>query len=809
MPEENGSSRAFLLALLKTTFALPWRANHSQDAVAGWRGIESGHTRTEASIRHISNFRLRLFSLRLTLLLVKPQKSGPPSGPAPVSRRDFLTRTAAGVTALGALPALSSRLFAAAAGSAEPNRIGNPRWFEHAWRRAVIDMHIPDWDEKFLSQFDAGEYVQRLVTSRAQSIVCYAQSHVGLFNYPTKIGQPHRGLKGRDIVAEMIEGCHRENIAVVLYVSLIHDRWASDQHANWRIVNAAGQPIGPGSRHGFVCPNSPYREYVRAWVGELCERFDFEGLRFDMTFWPAVCYCAHCRKRWADEVGGEMPATINWFDERWVTLARKRETWLGDFAAVCTHTVKQLKPGATVEHQSSTYPRSWGLGASWPLVAENDFLQGDFYGDALQGSFVRKMLEELTPRRPFGYETSFSVELRDHTGKKSELLLEAKASAAIADAAAFIFIDAIDPVGTVNPHAHQRMGRVFDRLKPFYAHLGGERVADVAVYYSLDSRIDMKQNGKPVLQADTAADTHTASSMLAARWLMAEHLPFGVITKKSLATKLSRTRVVVLSNVHFMDAGEAAAIRDWVRAGGTLYASGGTSLVNEHGQLQPDFLLADVFGVSIAKPDWTEREHYIAPTPAGREQFPGWDAKYPAYVRGAGMEVRALAGATMLATTTLPWPASDPREFSSIHSNPPWIPTKQPEVVLNQFGKGRAIYCASQLETVEGLAPAFIKLIRLLHAEYTFEIAAHPAVEATLFHQPDRRRYLLSLVNFQKDLPNIPVEGIEVKLRLATKLKSVTLLPDGKALKFRERSGVAAFTAPRLDTLLMCAVNVA
>ena len=33
---------------------------------------------------------------------------------------------------------------------------------------------------------------------------------------------------------------------------------------------------------------------------------------------------------------------------------------------------------------------------------------------------------------------------------KTEELLEAKASAAIADHAAFIFIDAIDPIGTVN-----------------------------------------------------------------------------------------------------------------------------------------------------------------------------------------------------------------------------------------------------------------------------------------------------------------------------------------------------------------------
>ena len=152
------------------------------------------------------------------------------------------------------------------------------------------------------------------------------------------------------------------------------------------------------------------------------------------------------------------------------------------FAAICTGTIKAVRPQATVEHQASIDPRSWNNGASWSLAARNDFLQGDFYGDALQGSCVRKLLEDLTPQRPFGYETSFSVGLQDHTARKSEALLEAKASAAIADAAAFIFIDAIDPIGTVNPHAHDRMGRIFDRLLPYYRELGGERVADLGLF---------------------------------------------------------------------------------------------------------------------------------------------------------------------------------------------------------------------------------------------------------------------------------------------------------------------------------------
>ena len=109
-----------------------------------------------------------------------------------------------------------------------------------------------------------------------------------------------------------------------------------------------------------------------------------------------------------------------------------------------------------------------------PLIPQNDFLQGDFYGDSWQGSFVRKLLEDLTPHRPFGFETSFSAELADHTAMKPEALLEAKAAAAVADNAAFIFIDAIDPIGTLNPKVYDRMGRIFDRLMPVLRRAGGQ-----------------------------------------------------------------------------------------------------------------------------------------------------------------------------------------------------------------------------------------------------------------------------------------------------------------------------------------------
>ena len=194
----------------------------------------------------------------------------------------------------------------------------------------------------------------------------------------SKIGKQHASLGGRDLVAELIERCHAHGISVVLYVSVIHDRWAADQNPDWRIIHPNRGEFGRGSRHGFVCPNSPYREYVRAWASEIAQRYHFEGIRFDMTFWVCVCYCRHCQKRWEEEVGGTLPTKVDWTDPKWVQFQRRREVWLGEFASICTGTVKRYQPTATVEHQSSIYPGSWNNGGSWPLVAQNDFLQGDF-----------------------------------------------------------------------------------------------------------------------------------------------------------------------------------------------------------------------------------------------------------------------------------------------------------------------------------------------------------------------------------------------------------------------------------------------
>jgi hypothetical protein len=681
------------------------------------------------------------------------------------------------------------------------------RWYELAYARAVIDMHITDDDPSFLTRLDPVRYVEMLRLSGADSAVVYAHSHVGLCNFPTRLGKTHPGLPD-GALARVMDGCHGAGIAVVLYLSAIYDTWAYRTHPDWRMVDAAGNEAASRSRYGICCPNAPYREHIAGLVREVCEQYEFEGIRIDMTFWPRVCYCRHCRARFGAEVGGDPPTVIDWHDPRWVAFQRKREEWLIEFAHHLTATVRDARPGATVEHQASTFTHPWSFGVTHGLAAASDFLQGDFYGDALQGSFARKLFLSLSPNQPYGFETSVGVDLRNYTALKSPDLLRAKASAAAADAGAFVFIDSIDPVGVLNPAVFERMGAVFADTKRYAPFLGGRPCQDVAIYLSTESKCDFADNGKAVDGPGLSGSSpHVEAALGVARTLIEAHIPYAVITKRSLGD-LGAHRLLVLPDVLTMDSEECYAVRDYVRGGGCVYASGWTSLVTKDGRVLDDFALGDVFGVRyIGRTD--ERFTYVSPTGTDAGALPGYTREWPLGVADRQFRLDSLPGAEVLATLTLPhFDPDDPERFASIHNNPPGRATASASVVRNRFGEGRAIYSAVPLERWPEHSGAFLSLVSAFGLEWSVEVAAPPCVEVTVFYQPERDRYLVSLLNFQRQLPNVPVRGIRVRLRTERPARSVRLVPELEDVPFTVSDGWVTLDAPELDTLLVFAVSV-
>jgi hypothetical protein len=244
-------------------------------------------------------------------------------------------------------------------------------WYKNNYRRHLIDMHIDDWDDTFLSQFDVETYITALKKARIQNAMIYLQSHVGLCNFPTKVGTMHKAFIGKeDTIRRLIDRCHEEGIAVTAYYSLNYNTIEHDKHPDWRMVAENGISSREGgfaadsqaknllfaspkmARYGLCCPNSKeYREFTYKQIDEMLEYTGkIEGVFFDMPFWLHTCYCKNCQARYKEEFGVDMPTGFAFGDEAHQTIMRKKTDWMGEWIQSVTDHVKKRYPYLSVEH---------------------------------------------------------------------------------------------------------------------------------------------------------------------------------------------------------------------------------------------------------------------------------------------------------------------------------------------------------------------------------------------------------------------------------------------------------------------------
>ncbi|MFA5687892.1 MAG: alpha-L-fucosidase [Kiritimatiellales bacterium] len=689
------------------------------------------------------------------------------------------------------------------------------KWLEKSYRRNLVDIHIEDWNPAFLSKLDPAVYVENLKTAQVKSAMIYANSHVGLCNWPTKTGAMHKGLNDRDFLGDVLALCAENGIDTVVYYSLVYNNWTYEKFPTWRIRNVDGQASRDPDvknffmkgRYGVCCSNNKeYREFTFAQLDELFDAYPFQGMFFDMTYWPAICFCDACKQRYAAETGGSIPEIIDWNDERWVNFQRKREEWMSEFVHTMTAKVKSRNPDVTVEHTCATIHFPYLLGTVTGNSDASDYAGGDFYGGFLQQSFICKLYSAVTQNQPFEYMTSRCYpSLKDHTTMKTKEMLELHAFLALAHNGAFLAIDAINPDGSLNKEVYQLLGSVFSELKKFEQNAGGTFCADAAIYFPLTSKYYPQDNGKHIRDAIEINDTSTNMPYLdaplgAARTMREAHIPFAVIARPNLET-LANYQLLIVPGARDMTLEEIAAFKAYVENGGTLYLSGETSPA----------LLADVFGIKISGTT-KETLTYIAPVNEGCTLFPHVAPEYPLTVFAAQLIAENVAPENVLAQIVLP--GTDPADsstFVSIHSNPPQKNSGAPAMIKKSFGQGRVIWSAAQFEAA--IQPphkkAFESLVRsCFTVPPAFSSNAHPAVELTLFEQPERARFLLNLVNAQDVLPPVPIHGIQLYVRLNGKTpESIVRVSDGVKLFFSTDGDTIQFMADLPGLFEMIAVN--
>ncbi len=53
------------------------------------------------------------------------------------------------------------------------------KWYKKSFLRNLVDMHIPDTDESYLSRFDSEEYARIVASSGADTAILYTSNCLG------------------------------------------------------------------------------------------------------------------------------------------------------------------------------------------------------------------------------------------------------------------------------------------------------------------------------------------------------------------------------------------------------------------------------------------------------------------------------------------------------------------------------------------------------------------------------------------------------------------------------------------------------
>lgn len=669
-------------------------------------------------------------------------------------------------------------------------------WYEKSYRRHLCDMHINDWNDEFLSEFSPEEYFENLKKAKIQNAMLYFQSHVGLCHYPTKSGKMHNGFKGKeDAMKRLVDMCRANGISVTGYYSLIYNNWAHDTHPEWRMVNKDGLSLVEANgtvkagfasndifRYGLCCPNNmEYRNFVKEQIKEMAEYFTVDGMFFDMLFWPQVCYCDSCKKRFKEEYGFDIPEERDWNSPVWQKLMEARRRWMGEFSKFAEDYAKSFAP-ISVEHNVAfaALPDA-EKGLAREVLETTDYAGGDLYGGIYAQSFTCKFYKNTTKNQPFEYMFSrCTPALSYHTVTKSKDEMISALSLTSAHHGATLVIDAIDPCGTMDSRVYDRLGEVFRTVIPYEKYYTGDMIEDIGIYYSLKSKFNA--NGEKYTNHNSCVNTM--------KTFVYNNISCGITNEMY---KVDGYKLLMAPSLTEVDKPDFDRIINYVKNGGNLYISGGDCKT----------LLREFFGAKVCGRT-QERVIYIAPKPEYQSPFDYFNEKYPMHFNGTAPITEGIDESKVIAKITLPYTNQDTVKFASIHSNPPGIKTDIPAMAYTTYGKGKVLWSGLNIEDCDmyDYRRIMLNLINeYFDIDYTLSSDAPKDVEITMFDNKDSITVNTVLLN--EDYKARTVEDYTIGVRCSQKPKNVLLLPEEEPIEFSYENEFVKFASQNKNILNM------
>ncbi len=625
--------------------------------------------------------------------------------------------------------------------------------------------------------------------------------------YPSKLVLHHRAkyLGDRDLFGDMVKGCRALNLRIIARIdphAMAEDVFAA--HPEWAACTEDGKP----RRHWaapdmyVTCQNGGFMfELMPQVLTEITERYAPDGFFGNRWDGAGMCWCANCRTQFRAATGLDLPRS-NETDE---AVTRAYAAWNKDRRwaqyTAWNDAVKAVKPdGFFAPNYGMNDPR-----AEIPMVTIDRQGRNGFVPLWINGKNA-KLARSVIGNTPVA--GLFAIGIEDETYRFKD---SAQAGPEIAAWVHAGMAHGFRPwlckfnAHVIDPRWIPTVEKLYDwhwRSEKYLRNTGN--LARVAVVHSLQSQTVEKAKYD-------AAQNGYCQALVEAR------VPYEIVDER-LLDQASRFRVLVLPNVMALSDKQCAQLRDFVRKGGRVVATGETSLYDEAGRRRANFGLSDLFGCDFAgKIDEPVKNSFFTVRPP-----------HP-LVRGLEDTPRVVATSqrihvaphdnTLQPLTLVPSYPDLPMERLVMVEPETAIPT----VFCRAFGKGRVVYFPSNLDGMfwDRMLGDHLTLLANAVAWAADEPSPLTVTGAGLIdvaYWRQEKSLAVHLVNMTNPMALkgplreiIPAGPFEVSLRLpaGSTPHAVTLLESGEPADTRRDGDRLVVQVPRISLHEVVAVDLA
>jgi hypothetical protein len=638
--------------------------------------------------------------------------------------------------------------------------------------------------------------------------------------YPTQVPYQHRSefLGSRDLFGEMLAAGRKRNMRVVARMDCNYAyEEAFHAHPEWFQFGADGSPTRHPECHWLykTCMFGNYfTEQMPAIYREINQRYAPDG--FYTNGWPGtealeVCHCPNCQKIYREQTGGVPPPTT---DVRSPVYRKYYEIYMDRIALIW----KMWQDTVQEKSTESVYVGNLGGGirtvknlnrlggvAAW-FNADNQGRAGNtpIWMCAQQGRVARSVMHGRTVTNVIGAYSNGQINWRHSSKTPAETTLWMAQATASGMVPWFHWLG-----GHPEDTRWRETGQLFfDWLAANQQHFRNQRsLADLAVLYPQSTIALYGSNGTTHRTLNGAAidSAEYLEGMYAA--LIEGRFLFDFVHQENLTPDaLKPYRALIIPNAAFLRDAECEAIRNYVKAGGSVLATFETSRYNEWGIRREDFGLQELFGVSAhGDPIGPFNNSYMRKEKAHpvSEGFTGTSIL-------PGPEFRVPVG-------NLP---SDALYLSVVPHYPPFPPemvyprirqTDEPAAVFRELGSSRIVYfpgdvCRTYWRSGNpDLSALLANAVRWMMKQQTAPASVQGNGLLEIFAWETEPGLALHILNYSN--PNAlrpfvshlyPVGPLQVEVRVPRdrKITSVRALRRAENLPFHDVEGIVKFEVP-------------